>query len=77
MYYMGDGVEQDYAAAMEWYKKAADLGNASAMVSIGNMYWNGFGVKQDYAAALEWVEKAAALGDAEAKETAAYLRQIM
>lgn len=30
MYVLGMGVEQDYAAAMEWYKKAADLGDAEA-----------------------------------------------
>ena len=67
---------EEYAAAMEWYKKAADLGHATAMVMIGNMYRNGDGVKEDGALALAWVEKAADLGDAEAKETVEYLRQL-
>lgn len=31
MYVYGQGVEQDYVQAMEWFEKAADLGNSTAM----------------------------------------------
>ena len=55
---------QDYAAAMKWYRKAAEQGNASAQVSLGAMYLNGQGMPQDYAAAMKWVRKAANQGEA-------------
>ncbi|MEZ6142290.1 MAG: hypothetical protein R3B84_17155 [Zavarzinella sp.] len=35
LFYHGKGVIQDYFEAMKWYRKAADLGNASAMYSVG------------------------------------------
>lgn len=62
MYEHGLGVEQDYAVALEWNEKAADLGSGAAMVNIGYMYEYGLGVEEDYAAALEWYQKAADLG---------------
>jgi len=30
MYYAGEGVTQDYAEALRWYRKAADAGNSRA-----------------------------------------------
>lgn len=45
--------------AMEWFKKAADLGNISAMDFIGFMYENGLGVEPDSTKAQEWYDKAA------------------
>lgn len=60
MYRDGTGVEQDYAKAMEWYEKAADLGSTIAMNNIGQMYEYGLGVKQDSDKAQEWYDKAAA-----------------
>lgn len=55
--------KKEYSNAMEWYQKAADLGNAGAMADIGIMYNNGYGVSQDYTTALEWFQKAADLGN--------------
>src|SRR5262249_7128630 len=43
-YYNGQGVTQDYAKAFEWYRKAADQGNADAQDMLGVMYDNGQGV---------------------------------
>ena len=63
MYYNGNGVEQDYAKAMEWFEKAADLGNSNAINNIAWMYKYGNGVEQDHAKAMEWYEKAVELGD--------------
>ena len=51
--------ELDYAKAMEWYEKAADLGNATAMDNIGWLYENGLGVERDLSKAQEWYDKAA------------------
>ena len=55
---------QDYAAAVSWYRKAADQGDANAQYNLGIMYDNGQGVPQDYAAAAAWYRKAADQGDA-------------
>ena len=65
-YYFGEGVKQDYATALKYYEKAAELGNAKAMNNLGNIYNYGRGVKQDYATAIKYYEKAAELGNAKA-----------
>ncbi|MDE6686168.1 MAG: sel1 repeat family protein [Lachnospiraceae bacterium] len=77
MYFEGKGIEQDYVTAMEWYEKAADLGNMYAMINIGDMYCEGYGVEQDYEMALEWYEKAADLGNEFANENAENIRQLI
>ncbi len=46
MYYVGDGVPQDYKEALKWYRPAADQGNAIAQSNLGWMYQNGQGVAQ-------------------------------
>ena len=45
---------QDYALAVQWYRKAADQGNADAQFNLGVMYANGQGVLQDYVTAHKW-----------------------
>lgn len=75
MYQYGDvyGVEQDGAKAIEWYTKAADLGNSDAMNFMGAMYHNGDGVEQDFGVAMEWLQKAADLGHAQAMANIAFM----
>ena len=62
MYTEGKGVTKDYAKAMKWYRKAADLGYTKSMNNIGFMYRSGQGVKQDDSEAFRWFHKAADLG---------------
>lgn len=73
LYFHGQGIEQDYAQALEWYRKAADLGETDSMINIGSMYLYGQGVEQDYTQALEWYEKAADLGKENAMGWLGYL----
>jgi len=47
-YYRGLGVPQDYSAAADWFRKAADLGHAGAQNSLGYSYYYGEGISQDY-----------------------------
>jgi TPR repeat protein len=47
MYTRGEGVAQDYAAAVDWYRRAAAQGFAKAITNLGVMLENGFGVPQD------------------------------
>ena len=58
MYRRGEGVPQDDAEAVAWYRKAADQGNANAQVSHGVMYANGRGVPQDFTQAVAWYRQA-------------------
>ena len=47
MYATGDGVPQDDAKAVRWYRLAADQGRSDAQYNLGYMYSNGEGVPQD------------------------------
>ena len=66
MYDIGQGVPQDYKAAVKWYSLAAEQGNAKAQSNLGVMYVNGQGVPQDYKAAVKWYSLAAEQGRADA-----------
>jgi TPR repeat protein len=43
MFFHGQGTDQDYSEAMEWYRKAAEQGYADAQVSLDRMLENGQG----------------------------------
>jgi len=43
MYARGWGVEQVYAKASHWWRKAAEQGNAYAQFNLGDMYFLGSG----------------------------------
>ena len=62
MYAYGQGVTQDYGAAVMWYRKAADQGYSSAQSDLGVMYDKGLGVPQDYVQAHMWYNLAATRG---------------
>jgi len=53
--------------ARQWYERAADLGNASAMFYLGHMYANGRGVEKDMAKARTYWQQAASSGDVAAQ----------
>jgi len=67
MYYMGEGMPQNYVEAMKWYKKAAEQGNARAQASLAGMYYEGEGEPQNYTEALKWYKKAAEQGHVNAQ----------
>ena len=66
---MAEGVPQNYAEALKWYRLAADQGDASAQYNLGVMYDNGQGVPQNYAEALKWYRLAADQGNASAQHS--------
>jgi TPR repeat protein len=66
-YYRGLGVPQDYSAAADWFRKAADLGHAGAQNSFGYSYYYGEGVSRDYVEAVTWFRRAAEQGHAGAQ----------
>ena len=59
MYSNGQGVPQDDAEAVKWYRLAAEQGDTEAQFNLGLMYRNGQGVPQDYAEAVKWYRLAA------------------
>ena len=62
MYLDGRGLPQDYTQAVNWYRKAADQGLATAQENLGDLYFLGKGVTQDYSKAVYWYLKAAEQG---------------
>jgi uncharacterized protein len=75
LYYLGQGVPQDFAAAAHWCRKAADQGDAGAQLSLGLMYAMGQGVPQNKATGAAWVRKSADQGNAEAQDFLGFMYQ--
>lgn len=63
MAFDGDGVEQDYVAAANWFRIAAEQGHSTAQHNLALMYENGQGVPQDYSEAAKWYHMAAEQGN--------------
>ena len=59
MHYDGEGVPQDDAEAVKWYRLAADQGLAVAQENLGFMYRDGQGVPQDDVETYAWFSVAA------------------
>lgn len=64
MYYLGEGLSQDFVQARYWYAKAAKKGHAKAMYNLGVIYGNGNGVDVNFAKALDYFKKSEKKGDA-------------
>ena len=61
-YDSGNGVPEDDAEAVRWYRLAAEQEYASAQRNVGIMYANGYGVAEDDAEAVRWYRLAAEQG---------------
>ena len=77
MYRYGRGVPQDHAKAVEWYRRAAERGTATAQDNLGVMYAKGLGVPQDYGRAHMWFNLAAANGSTNALENRDRMTKLM
>ena len=62
MYFSGEGVDQDYKKAKEWFNLAAVQQYAPAQNSLGILYDKGLGVRRDYAEAVNWFRHGAEQG---------------
>ena len=60
-------MEKDEREAAEWFRKAAEQGDADAQFSLGAMLVGGRGVEKDEGEAAEWFRKAAEQGHAKAQ----------
>ena len=66
LYQAGLGVQQDSAAAAQWYRLAADQGNIAAQNNLGSLYEKGQGVPRDLVQSAVWYSLAAAQGNPDA-----------
>ncbi len=77
LYANGQGVPQDYAEAVKWYRKAAEQGVTEAQYNLGHIYSRGvfaspsgsfsLSVSQDIVQAYMWFSLAASQGLSVAK----------
>jgi len=54
MYMKGQGVEQDYKNAGEWFRKASEKSIPQAQYKLGDLYFKGRGVPKDFEYAYIW-----------------------
>lgn len=76
-YYHGKGVQQDYAEAVKWYRKAFEINSdfladredlrLDLQKKLGDCYYSGYGVQQDYSEAIKWYREAGERGDISAR----------
>lgn len=68
LYWDGRGIGRDRAKSVVWYRKAADQGEAEAMLRLARAYGRdaGQGIERDYNEAADWCRKAVAKGNARA-----------
>ena len=55
LYYLGLGIDRDYAKAAYWYLKAALAGHTDSQINISHLYRLGLGVPRDKMRALGWL----------------------
>lgn len=58
-YARGEGMTEDHAEAVKWYRKAAEQNYAPGKYNLGICYAWGFGVAKDQVEAVKWLRKAA------------------
>ena len=67
MYYKGQGVVQNGAEAVKWFRQAGRQGDVKAQYLLGYMYYKGQGIGQDGEEAEKWLRKAAEQDHAKAQ----------
>ena len=65
----GQGVPQDHATAVEWFRKAAEQDDDSAQYNLGVCYYNGLGVDKDEQMGIQLMSRAARKGNQSAQDT--------
>ena len=77
MYDNGDGIPENDAEAVKWYRKAADQGHAKAQSNLGVMYYNGDGVPENHVRAYVWLSMAKTQGYESAKKGVETVKNLM
>lgn len=66
-YFKGISVPKDHPEALRWFRKAAQMGDASGQFNLGMMYANGYGTAKNQQEAARWFKLAADQGKANAQ----------
>ena len=69
--------QKDYANALPYFQRAAEVGNVDAQNNLGVMYHFGEGVSKDFSKAAEWYRKAAEKNHVKAQFNLGVLYQDM
>ena len=72
-YFDGNGLEQDYTKAFEWYLCAAEQGHGKAQYNVAYAYANGIGSQKNIEESIKWYSKSADQGIALAQYVLAKL----
>lgn len=72
-YYGARGLPQDHGRALEYFRQAADAGNAQGMCGVANMYLKGEGASQNITEAIAWYENATLLDSVRAYNGLGYM----
>ena len=56
LYYSGKGAPLDYAKALHWFSRAAEVGQPTAQFFMGLLHYYGKGVKKDLGLAHAWCD---------------------
>lgn len=72
-YQSGQGEEQSFSVANQWYEKAALQGFVDAQYKLGHSYRTGRGVQIDLPTAFRWYKKAADAGDSDALQNVGWM----
>ena len=73
MYDFGEGVPENKAEAVKWYRLAAEKGFAQAPTNLGFMYRYGIGVPENDAEAVKWFRLGAEQGSAAAQHSLGFM----
>jgi len=74
-YEKGEGVSKDLAKAADFYRQAAEKGDAAGEFHLGTMYRDGDGVTKDPAQAAQWFTKSAQQNYADAENEVGMMYQ--
>jgi TPR repeat protein len=66
LYEKGDCISVDFVEAAKWYRVAAELGNCSSMIKLGEYCQSGRGLPTNKTEAVNWYRKAAEKGAVDA-----------
>lgn len=72
-YYNGDGVEQNFGKAAQYFLRAGNAGHVGAQYNLGIMNYTGQTGGQDFANAAKWFERAAGAGHTQAQYNLGFL----
>ena len=67
MFYLGEGTDWDYFAAVKWLQRAAKQGESDAYYDLSFCYYHGRGVRKDLIEAFKWMRLAEAADHLSAK----------